>query len=737
MQLARGRVRLAERPADPDRPGPHRFARRRVLQGLASVLIVPGGGVWPIGGYGVRLNDTIAPNGTFLPAGNMTVSIASGLTNGVRGQAVASATCTGIDPTRAAWFFTNQDNMSEIYGGPTSLFAVTPITGQSVAAATMAAPGLLAARPEGHTITLGVTDGLKTCLNTFVVPCTWATASIPTLFVGRGMLAAHGSNVGYEHFSDLLPRLVNQGGAGSTDGAQTLENALRGATVVWMPDSDRDYYANDVANGRGAFAQDYSTRFGIQGPIMFASASPTGPRVRVGGAWGSPSGGADMGGKGFFDIAGGDFRMSGFEVAFCNGDGSPDTDDTHGISGVRVNADKYGDFEAYNSCFHDCNNGIESGEGPIKNTVHNCLFFNNGGQTVSSGQTHGAYLGGSYLDYQNNVSYNNNIGHCLKTRCDAGVILNNTLGDGENGSCSQPLNIPNGGRYLVQGNAFQKGTSPQNPFCLGYGEDGYGFDRDNTLTLTGNTFVAIGAPGTRSGAAGAIQFFPRLSTGPTTPGQLRAPTGALSRIIADGNRYYSKDGGAKLTVALDGFTSPTGSGATTPTLVETNATTLTLPPPISFADPGTANPPAASPGFFNDLFFYGGGDIANMDHVQIHSSALDIRIPASTPPGMVLTTLTAYGAQFYANDSATDPRINPFSGAGNMWAFTTAPEYFGSTADWADNTRFAIVAASDGLSATVRVGTAALPSGVYRIKVRITAADGTVADWRLYVVVTP
>ena len=653
-------------------------------------------------------NYTVA-QGTILPPTNMTLNIPTNLDNYVLNQVVGTPSVTGITGT-PKWTFQNQDNTVVQYGGDSVMFTMNPNTGL------LAFAKIAAARPEGHTVIISCTDGPNTCTQTFNIPVAWKVG--PTVHIGRGMSTAYPTGYGFEHFSDILPTLNN--------GNNGTNAQYAGATLVFHADSDPDYFAEDNCSGNNPAlgSQNGYARFGMFGPLRFVSSDPNGPRVRVGGYVNSSYGGVDPSGKGFFTLNTGDFYFNGFEISFCQGYGSPDTDYSHGVTGLRKNADCVGDVEVENCCFHDNNNGMESGEGPTKVTVHNCVAYNNGGQTVSSGQTHAFYLDGSQLIFHDNISYNNNIGHCLKSRAIKGHIYNNRLYDGEGGSCSQQLNIPQGGVYLVENNDFHKGPNPQNPYCLGYGEDcspsnnygGHGcHSRLTALTLKNNRFFVGGVVGLHTGPPRAIVHWQAIS----------GIDGSPSQIYADGNSFYLGCSNANKLDAENLFP------ANTNTWIETNSTTLTTPFALDFSDPGTAVPKAATPGFYNFLF-YAGDDMQNMYGVQIKPDVKDIRVSANAPAGTNLTGLTAYGSNFWKSDNvANDIRVNPFI-AGTTWSITQDNEYFSS--QWAAVGKYQVVANSDGTAATLQTGSVARTVGYDVIKVRATAPNGTLADWRLSIV---
>ena len=635
--------------------------------------------------------------GIVLPANNILINIAQNLTNGVKNQIVGNATISGF--TGGTWTLDNKDTLlSPTYAtGPMRLLDVDQ-TGK------VFSPNLLAARADGHNFRLTYKNGANVCIANLNVPCSWHPG--PTYYVGRGMATLHGAN-GFEHMQDLMPRFINNGTGISPEAV--------GAIIKVAYDSDPNYYADDNGNGYGHLPNNYSLHYGWTGPARIEALDKTQPRPRMGGEIGSPSGGCDQGGKGYFNFNNGDFILDHIEVSHVNGYGTPDGDNSHGVSGVRVNADSYGDFSAYDCAFTDCNNGVESGEGPKRNTIDHCVNFNNGTGTVSAGHTHGYYLGGMELIFTNNLVYKCGIGHNLKTRSNTGTITNNRFYDGERGTASEQINIPQGGKYLVANNDFHKGANPQNPFCIGYLEDDYGRNRVDVLTVNNNRFYMTVPDGMNATPGYAVAHFGKLST----------IDGAQSNVIMDNNSYYLPSGAGH-------FSMQNHAPGHTITYTETNPIVLTAPFALDFTDPGLI--PVARPGFFNFIFDdEGGNSMPNSFCAQQDPGVEHVVINGTSPIGtIVLPHITGYGANLYKNDSLTDPRINPFI-AGTTWAISQDTTSYGGRG-FAPVGRYIITPSSDGTSAVVTTGTT-LPNitGVDYIKIRMTALAGEVSDWRYYI----
>ena len=80
------------------------------------------------------------------------------------------------------------------------------------------------------------------------------------------------------------------------------------------------------------------------------------------------------------------------------------------------------------------------------------------------------------------------VGHLLKCRARAAEITGNRLDDGPDGQASYEIDLPNGGRVLVEGNTLVQSPLSQNPVMLAYGAEGQAWP-DSALTVRDNTFI--------------------------------------------------------------------------------------------------------------------------------------------------------------------------------------------------------------------------------------------------------
>lgn len=79
-------------------------------------------------------------------------------------------------------------------------------------------------------------------------------------------------------------------------------------------------------------------------------------------------------------------------------------------------------------------------------------------------------------------------GHLLKTRAREAVITGNRFDDGSTGQASYEIDLPNGGKVLVEDNTLVQSPLTQNAVMLSYGAEGQAWAACQ-LTLRRNTFI--------------------------------------------------------------------------------------------------------------------------------------------------------------------------------------------------------------------------------------------------------
>jgi hypothetical protein len=144
--------------------------------------------------------------------------------------------------------------------------------------------------------------------------------------------------------------------------------------------------------------------------------------------------------------------------------------------------------------FHDNQEGILTSANPDSDiTIQFSEFAANG---YGDGYSHNIYIGhvrsftlfGSY-------SHDAKVGHDVKSRADTNYILYNRIQDGDTGTASYNIDLPNGGANFIIGNVIRKGPRAQNGVVITSGEEG-ATNPVQEFYLINNTIVNDRNPGT-------------------------------------------------------------------------------------------------------------------------------------------------------------------------------------------------------------------------------------------------
>jgi len=165
-------------------------------------------------------------------------------------------------------------------------------------------------------------------------------------------------------------------------------------------------------------------------------------------------------------------EFSGAAVADANG------------AGIRYQG---GDLTVTNCYFHDNQDGILGGGGATGSvTIRNSEFSHNGD---GSGYSHNLYIGDvASLVIDGSYFHDSVVGHEIKSRAESTTITNSRIQDGPTGTGSYSIDVPNGGKVVIQGNVIQQGPNSQNPAIIAFGEEG-NVHAGSSLTVTGNTIL--------------------------------------------------------------------------------------------------------------------------------------------------------------------------------------------------------------------------------------------------------
>lgn len=172
------------------------------------------------------------------------------------------------------------------------------------------------------------------------------------------------------------------------------------------------------------------------------------------------------------DVTISNFEFSGVAVADGNG------------AGIRYQA---GDLVVENSYFHDNQDGLlaaGSSDGTI--TIRNSEFSHNG---TGDGYTHNLYVGQiAKLTVQDSYFHDAVVGHEIKSRAEETIITNSRIVDGDDGTGSYSIDLPNGGAATITGNVIEQGAKSDSPHVIHYGGEGSAYD-GSSLAISNNVVV--------------------------------------------------------------------------------------------------------------------------------------------------------------------------------------------------------------------------------------------------------
>lgn len=187
--------------------------------------------------------------------------------------------------------------------------------------------------------------------------------------------------------------------------------------------------------------------------------------------------GAHAEGKGIWVVRGGDIRIEGFDfqgarVPHRNG------------AGIRFET---GRLQVVDCSFIDNENGIlTASNAQAQLLIDRSLFRANG---AGDGQSHNLYVGAiARLSLTNSQSSDARVGHLVKSRAAVNEIHRNDLVDGNPGSASYELELPNGGVANITENLIRQAPATGNSTMVSYGAEGWRWAR-NVLVMHNNTLV--------------------------------------------------------------------------------------------------------------------------------------------------------------------------------------------------------------------------------------------------------
>ncbi len=145
-----------------------------------------------------------------------------------------------------------------------------------------------------------------------------------------------------------------------------------------------------------------------------------------------------------------------------------------------------------NSRFLDNENGILLGGGPTSQVRITASAFRGNG-SCEGACAHGVYAGTpiALLDVEHCHFLDTRTAHHVKSRARNTVIAANEIADGDSGTSSYSIDIPNGGNVLIQDNVLQKGANSSNlAVAISIGVEGV-TNPTNLLIVRDNQFTSV------------------------------------------------------------------------------------------------------------------------------------------------------------------------------------------------------------------------------------------------------
>jgi hypothetical protein len=145
-----------------------------------------------------------------------------------------------------------------------------------------------------------------------------------------------------------------------------------------------------------------------------------------------------------------------------------------------------GDLVIRNSVFQNNENGILSApNAAARLAIRDSEFIGNG---HGDGQSHGIYVNQiARLDVQSSIFRDTNVGHHIKSRAQQTTVRDSILDDGQ-GDASYSIDLPNGGRAILEDNTLIQTSLSENPAMVAYGAEG-DLHSQNSLLIKNNTFI--------------------------------------------------------------------------------------------------------------------------------------------------------------------------------------------------------------------------------------------------------
>jgi hypothetical protein len=145
-----------------------------------------------------------------------------------------------------------------------------------------------------------------------------------------------------------------------------------------------------------------------------------------------------------------------------------------------------GDLVIRGSIFENNENGILSApDATATVTIRNSEFIGNG---YGDGRSHGIYVNQiASLDIEGSTFRDTSVGHHIKSRAHETTVRDSTIDDGQ-GDSSYSVDLPNGGRAILEGNTLIQTALAGNTTMVAYGAEG-NLHSQNSLLVKDNLFI--------------------------------------------------------------------------------------------------------------------------------------------------------------------------------------------------------------------------------------------------------
>ena len=157
-------------------------------------------------------------------------------------------------------------------------------------------------------------------------------------------------------------------------------------------------------------------------------------------------------------------------------------------AGIRL---EKGSLTLDNCYFHHNEMGIlTSNNQDISLSIKNSEFSRNiQDYSITGNLSHNIYVGTiAHFILENSVSRGTQYGHLVKSRAQKTIIRNNRLFDEGDISSSYQIDLPIGGKAIIENNYFFKNKGAQNNALISYGSEGMKY-KDNSLTIKYNSAI--------------------------------------------------------------------------------------------------------------------------------------------------------------------------------------------------------------------------------------------------------